>query len=238
MFAEAEPYISQALRYLQGLPDWKIRWRPALRESRVGCPRPYFRFPLTSANLINHGFHLANFEEKTRTKVNDHEYILEFGGGYGSMCRLCYNLGFNGKYIIFDLPQFSALQIYYLKCLGIPVQSFEEFRRSVFGVVCISTIEELAQLTSECLKGLRVMFISTWAFSETLVSLRDEITHFLTPCKSFLIGYQAQFAKVDNRAYFDAWKSRFGFRVEWHEWEIKHLPNNYYLIGCDRAGVI
>ena len=66
--------------------------------------------------------HLALFEETTGSKIDTLELIFEFGGGYGSMCRLAHNLGFNQAYIIFDLQPFSALQNYYLSSLDLPVR--------------------------------------------------------------------------------------------------------------------
>ena len=48
--------------------------------------------------------------------------IVEFGGGYGSMCRLLHKLGFSGQYFIYDLPEFVALQRYFLKSIGMPVR--------------------------------------------------------------------------------------------------------------------
>jgi hypothetical protein len=51
----------------------------------------------------------------------DTDCIIEFGGGFGSMCRLVHALGFRGQHIIFDLPPVWALQRYYLRLHGIEV---------------------------------------------------------------------------------------------------------------------
>lgn len=235
MVVESAPYIRQELRYLQGLENWKGRWRRAIFESKIGCPWPFFPFPRSSGNLIHHGYHLAKYEEKTGTKVNEHGCVLEFGGGYGSMCRLFHNLGFNGKYIIFDLPHFSALQAYYLKSLDIPIHSPSSFQAARSGVVCISNMEELARLMPECHEGRGAMFVATWSLSETPISLRDQIVSLPARFKSFLVAYQDRFGEVDNLAYFEKWKHRFDSKIEWRQWHIEHLPNNYYLIGHGSA---
>ena len=47
------------------------------------------------------------------------DVIVEFGGGYGSMCRLVRKLGFKGRYVIFDLRPILALQKYYLGLHGV-----------------------------------------------------------------------------------------------------------------------
>jgi hypothetical protein len=51
--------------------------------------------------------------------LHDADCIVEFGGGFGSMCRLIGALGFRGRYVIFDLPPVLALQRYYLGLHGI-----------------------------------------------------------------------------------------------------------------------
>jgi hypothetical protein len=57
-------------------------------------------------------------------KVKDHEVIVEFGGGYGSMCRLIYQAGYMGSYIIYDFAHLNLIQDYYLKstCLKLKIK--------------------------------------------------------------------------------------------------------------------
>lgn len=129
MFASAARYIFTELNFVKRSPEWITCRHRAIRESSVGHPIPYPFYPASSGNLIRHAYHVASFEEKTQCKTKDIDFVFEFGGdgGYGSMCRLFYNAGFHGKYVIFDLPPFSALQVYFLKTLGLPVQSEFEF---------------------------------------------------------------------------------------------------------------
>src|SRR5206468_4543385 len=54
--------IVHELAHLRSRADWATRWRPALRESTLGAPRPFPRFPWSSANLIYHAYHLCRFE--------------------------------------------------------------------------------------------------------------------------------------------------------------------------------
>ena len=119
MFIVFARFIFTELKYLKSCPNWNTRWRAAIKESSIGNPVLYLFYKSSSGNLIQHAYHLAQFEEKTGSEVHDMKYVLEFGGGYGSMCRLFFNLGFSGKYIIFDFPAFNALQSYYLKSIGI-----------------------------------------------------------------------------------------------------------------------
>ena len=114
MFVGNAEYINVELKYLKSHREWDTRWKKAIFESPQGCPAPYYRYMKSSGNLIHHAYHLARFEDKTRLRINQLNCIFEFGGGYGSMCRLVHQLGFKGKYIIYDLPNFSHLQRYYL----------------------------------------------------------------------------------------------------------------------------
>src|SRR5262249_29537133 len=146
MFVGAASYVAKELTFLKKHPDWASRWRRAIQESPIGHPLRYPFFPASSGNLIHHAFHLAQFEEKTQIQVNNIGFVLEFGGGYGSMCRLLHNLGFHGKYVILDLPFFSLLQSFYLKSLGLPVHSIEDFKTANEGIVCVSEPAHVAPL--------------------------------------------------------------------------------------------
>src|SRR5207244_11597755 len=81
--------------------------------------------------------------------VDDLACVLEFGGGYGSMCRLFHNLGFRGRYLIFDLPAFSALQRFFLRSIGMCVGSPEEFRDGACGVALSSNVGDLQTLVAD-----------------------------------------------------------------------------------------
>lgn len=230
MFVSFARFLPVELKYLKHRPNWNTRWRKAMKESSVGHPRSYFLYPASSGNLIHHAYHVAQFEEITKQRVDGLDFVFEFGGGYGSMCRLFHNLGFQGKYIIFDLPPFSALQRYFLKTLGLPVQSITEFARSKRGIVCVSDIQQLRALIADQIEGDRTMFVATWSISESPVSVRDMILPLTHAFRSYLISYQYRFGEVDNVAFFEDWKESVK-NVTWHSWRIEHIPGNTYLMG-------
>lgn len=229
MFISNLPFVSVELDYLKHHADWSSRFRKAIRESPVGHPSPSVYYPRSSGNLIHHAYHIAQFEEKTGSKVNNFDFVVEFGGGYGSMCRLFYNLEFCGRYVIFDLPLFSALQTYFLKTLGLPVLSKEEFSRSTTGIFCVSDLQSLNDIVAEHV-GEDTLFVATWSLSESPVSLREGVFSSLLEFQSFLIAYQNKFGEVDNCEYFGKWEEMLD-NIVWKSWEISHLPENYYLIG-------
>lgn len=233
MFVDDASYIATELKWLKHSKNWDKYWRQGIKESPVGHPTPYIFYPASSGNLIHHAYHLAQFEEKTSVHICDLEYVFEFGGGYGSMCRLFFNLGFHGKYIIFDFPSFSALQRYYLKTSGIPVYSTVMFKKSTGGVTCVSDSNLLSSLLAECTSARDSLFMATWSISESPISMRDSILPLTSSFQSFLISYQDRFREVDNISFFNNWKDTIT-GVDWHNWPIEHIPGNNYLMGKKR----
>ena len=233
MFIVYAPYIAKELRHLKHRQDWDARWKKALLESPIGYPTPYIFYPKSSANLIHHAYHVARFEETIGRRIDSMDFIFEFGGGYGSMYRLIHNLGFRGKYIIFDLPPFSALQRYYLRSLGFPVCSLSDFANMKDTITCTSDLESLKGLLSDGSSLGNSLMIATWSLSETPISIRDPLTPFLAYFESYLIAYQHRFGEVDNVKYFEHWKASHT-TVDWSSWSIPHMPGNSYLIGKPR----
>jgi len=224
-------YTAPELDYLKSHPEWKNRWRHAIEESAVGHPLPYWRHPESSENLIHHAYHLAQFEDKTGRRIDAMSFVLEFGAGYGSMCRLIHNLGFKGKYLAFDLPAFSALQRFFLESLSLTVHSSDEFQAASRGITCISDVGLLRKVISDRADKTGSLFVATWSISETPLQLRNSILPFVSSFEAFLIAYQAQFGEVDNVSFFRDWAAARD-DVQWHDWRIKQVPNhNRYLIG-------
>jgi len=230
MYIKDAEYIRQEYEYLKQLPTWKSRWHKAIRESSVGCPMPYWQDLRTSATVIHHAYHLARLEEKTASSVSGMDCVCEFGGGYGGMCRLMHNLGFNGKYVIFDLPEISALQRYFLKALNFAVYHINDYKKVAKGIVCLSDLEQFKELLIDAADYSNPLFIATWSISEVPVNLRTSILPLVSSFKTLLIAYQNKFEKTDNVEFFRDWREGQKNKT-WHHWQIEHLPNSYYLIG-------
>jgi hypothetical protein len=230
MFVSSARSIRTELRYLQRCSDWDSRWRAAIKESWVGHPPPCLFYLPSSGNLLHHAYHLAQFEQKTKTPIDRMNYVLEFGGGYGSMCRLFYNLGFCGKYVIFDLSPFSALQRYYLQALGFPVLTPADAVKAKRGIVCVSDFQQLKTMMDGDIQAQNSMFVATWSISETPIKIRDVIMPFMARFNSFLIAYQDKFGEVDNSVFFEHWKN-INNHVVWHNWPIEHALGNHYLVA-------
>ena len=229
MFVGNAEYINVELKYLKSHREWDTRWKNAIHESRQGCPAPYYRYMKSSGNLIHHAYHLARFENKTGLRINQLSCIFEFGGGYGSMCRLVHNLGFKGKYVIFDLPNFSHLQRYYFNSLGLQVKPKGKLELGN-GIYCLDNLKDFE---SAEVGGEGSLFIATWSLSESPLYIRETLLNKIVLCRSQLIAYQDDFGEVDNVNYFSS-HPEFNSCRNLNNEKINHLPNSRYLFGWSK----
>lgn len=196
---------------LRRTPDWRRVWRPALRHPQFGHPPPFAPMLSSNAMAIEHASHLYRFQQVIGTTLPNSDCIIEFGGGFGSMCRLVRALGFRGQYIIFDLPPIAALQRYYLGLHGIDADVSET--KSVW--LC-DDLDRMLEWTGRRGPG-QVSLISTWALSEMPMTVRNRIEMFFRQdaCTNALLAYQPAFEGNDNHAYFSGLMARTGARWSW-----------------------
>ena len=220
MYKRDAPYLGAWFAYLRARPDWPSRWRLALRESAVGDPRPFVEDWSTSGNLVSQAYHACRFEDVTGVRLSDADVILEFGGGYGALCRLLFALGFRGSYAIYDFPEFTALQRFYLRAHGLG------------SVVTLSTLDELDRWLGGSRSG-RAAMVALWSLSETPLSLREAVITRMTAFSDFAFGYQPRFGEIDNAAWFGALRARID--VDWHDAPLASHASARHLFGTRRA---
>lgn len=234
MFLAFSSYAVKELAYLRRRKDWNSRWSPAIRESKVGRPAPFLLYPRTSANLIHDAYTLCSFEENTGVAIDQIQRVLEFGGGYGSMCRLFFNFGFHGRYIIYDLPPFSSLQSYFLRSLAIPVVTGGSCPGNEKRAVLVSTENDLlphAHLDSD----QKSLFIAAWSISETPLGVRRMFLPHVAGFDAFLIAFQTQFGEMDNCRFFDQWQEETSDTIHWQRLLIPQIRGgHHYLFGTRR----
>ena len=219
---------------LRRSPAWQSTWAPLLRHRYdLGHPPPFPLMPSTNAKAIENAFHLHSFEATTGLDFHDSDCVIEFGGGFGSMCRMIHERGFRGTYIIFDLPHSLALQRFYLGLHGIATD-----QKQGPAVHLCSDLDQLNTLL-DAGNVSNVSAISTWAMSEMPISLRDRIQAIMGQdrCRKLLLGYQARFEGVDNVAYFAAFANRTRPNITWSDVPMRPISgtprddDNFYLLG-------
>ncbi len=214
------------------------KWKEAIKEKRYIPTEPYLFYPKSSGNLIHQSYHLAQFELISGKKIKDFDFIFEYGGGYGSMCQLVHNLGFKGKYIIFDFPVFSAIQAFFLKMNGLIVNENQIDVKngessSVSQIFCLDNLKLVKKAFPKKGKGL---FIATWSLSESPLEIRRQIYQITKNMDFHLIAYQVRFNEIDNQKYFKTYQSKFN-KSKWKEWEIPQLKNHSYLFGFSNSNL-
>lgn len=133
--------------------------------------------------------------------------MVEFGGGYGSTCRIAkMNLGLKSlHWDIIDLPIMLSLQrAYLLESCGVNIIDTVSFHDN-FRTVNVPK---------------RSMFMATWSISETPLILRREIEPWLKRFDYVFIAFKREYQGIDNFTYF----------MEYHNLLNKHYVN---LIECD-----
>ena len=215
---------------LRRSPAWRGTWRNALRHPQYGHPPPFLPMLSTNAMAVEHAKHLATFHAHTGRAFHAAATIIEFGGGYGSMCRMIHALGFRGTYIIFDLPPILELQRYYLGLHGIDAGP-----GPASTVRLCATLDEVAGSLAARPQG-PIAAISTWALSEMPIDLRARIEPFLRhpDVVQVLLAYQAHFEGTDNFAWFSGLAERTAPHLRWDhipehaiDRDVATSPNNY-----------
>lgn len=230
MFVGNRSFIDNELSFLKSRPDWEGVWEGVIQEDPAGDPKPYKGYRRSSGNRIHQSYHLCRFEEEMGLQVSRFPMIVEFGGGYGSMCRLVRKRGFRGQYIIFDLPEFVALQKFYLGLLGMPLIEASALSRKDPGILCTSDLAVLAAVDHQ--EAQQSLFIATWSLSETDSAFREQVVAMpaVDGAAAYLIAYQRDFEGVDNPRFFDAWREK-KTGIRWKYKQISHMPGNFYLFG-------
>jgi len=177
-----------------------------------------------SRNLVHQLYHLHRWQEVTGKKVKDLDEIVEFGGGYGAMCLVARRLGFDGRYIIFDLPEFTLLQRFFLSNVNwwnIEVIPKVHDKPTEF----YDNIDDLWNNIYE-----PDLLIACYSLSETPLDFRQIFLDNMT-VDNYLFLFSNRFADYDNLTFF----RRFADKrddLKWTFEKIEHLPpESWYAFG-------
>jgi hypothetical protein len=221
------------LKFLKLSPNW-LKIKIALKEAPAGNPRPFPGMLSSSGNCIHNAYVLEKFLSFFNLDIGKARRIVEFGGGYGSLCRLIYNLGFTGQYVIYDIPEFSLLQEYFLKSWNENISlSLEPIAKNRQGIALLSDLKVM-QKQLENFNTAPDIFIATWSLSESPVDLRERILGLVGGSGYIFIAFKDTFSNVNNLDYFKRF-AESNSNYDWRQEEIKHLPGNFLLAGKRRG---
>ncbi len=226
MFHECK---KEELHFMRTQADW-LRYQKVLEETPVGNPPHYIHLPKSSGNYIHHAYSLKKFLNVFPEALNQVSTIVEFGGGYGSLARLFLKITAVDRYVIFDVPEFSLLQKFFLSLAFPNVKILTEPTQEKGVIILLSTVEDLKRQIE--MTGCD-MFIALWSLSESPLSLRSEIWPLVHHSDYMMIAYQKQFEDINNHEYFKKIIADES-DVEWKEEAITHLADQSYAFAKKR----
>lgn len=121
-----------------------------------------FRQRNCNVNTLGQLFYFSKVIE--HYKYDTINTIVEFGGGYGCLCRIAKTLLPNATYVIIDLPEFIALQSFYLTMtldgarIKVHLEVPHDLDSGYIHLIPVYLLDELELKTD--------VFISTFALSE------------------------------------------------------------------------
>ncbi|MGN6494931.1 MAG: putative sugar O-methyltransferase [Agriterribacter sp.] len=228
----------EELQSIQRSKNFHTLYERLLVEDSFGMPLPFAGLKKSSGNLIHHLYSLKVFLENTNIKLDDINQVIEFGGGYGSLCRLFYKASFKYEYLIFDLPIFLTLQEYYLKGIFSNNLKVEGVQIQHNIPVNVDKAVYLTHDNKEFQKLIRqdpntTVCIALWSLSESPLAVREKFLSSIGEPSFYLIAYQTSFENIDNKKYFEqfvAGRSNYN----WLTLDIDHIKNSHYLIGTKK----
>lgn len=154
-------------------------------ENNLGMPLKPFGYK-NSLNLGHQYRHLKRWSANPETELCELSRIVEFGAGFGMMCWLVFQIGFEKEYVIVDNGGTSSLQKKYLE----KTLTKEQFIK----ISWVNSLEDLTPpLTSTDL------FIAMWSASETPDSIFENVLLELQERKPrILLAYQNEFKGRNN----------------------------------------
>ncbi len=167
----------------------------------------------TSHNTIHHASHLAQWEHHTGKSLSNISTIVEWGGGYGNLARLCSHLNPKSTHIIIDTPLFAQLQWLYLS-VTLPNRTVtritnpeQSIKSGHITIIPVGLIDSMGIPQAD-------LFISTWALSESSRTAQDFVAQSnWFGARHLLIGYQERNEQLPDSDYLGVLAQRDGATI-------------------------
>lgn len=118
--------------------------------------------------------------------INNFDHIVDIGGGYGNLCKMTFDLGFKGKYTIYDFPEVNQVQ------------------KKFLNNTCAMKNIEYKQLQDDWEIKDNSLLIATYSISEMPIEDREIVSSNLDKFKSVFVIYQKAFDNMQNKEYFNS----------------------------------
>lgn len=160
-----------------------------LKESKIGAP-PFildYRYS-TTHNSIHHLYHIARYHNQHSKDIENVETVVEWGGGYGNMCKVFFNYAKQLKtYVIFDLPECLAIQNLYLSSVfgrdKVNLSTDGNVEKGKINLLSFEKFDRSANFSGD-------LFLSTWALSESPKFYHEQIEELnWFNCKKLLLSF-------------------------------------------------
>lgn len=202
--------------YLTNDKRWNL-WKDKLKET-ILKPNSHSIWSESSTNNLHHAYSLQILMEKIGYKLFDFDDIVEFGGGYGNMCRLFKVWGHDKPYYLYDISELIKIQKYYLAENGIINNIYYKSEYDVIDVV----------------EG-NSLFLGMWSISEVPMNERAELLKNLKfyNCKNIFLAMGKGFDSDNNEEWL---KSTIIPKLEELKYhceiiEIKHITGSLYFVA-------
>jgi hypothetical protein len=190
-------------------------WNFAQEASRIGIieptlGKPYKPFKNRNSLNLGHQFrHLRKWATNPSEELSKVDRVVEFGAGFGMMCWIVFQLGFDKDYVIVDNGGTSSLQKRYLEAT-LTEEQFQKIR-------WVKTLEELTPHL-----GPADLFIAMWSVSETPDATLEKVLVELQERKPrLLFAYQEEFKGRNNSEFINR------FSIQGSMAKVENWPSFY-----------
>jgi hypothetical protein len=209
MFVGDGSQLREEYTELRKCSNW-FNYERAAREDHVGNPPISELAPGMNSNLLHQVYHLSRWEVSTGRRIKDLTSIVEVGGGYGAFAKVCRQLGFGGSYTLIDLPEFIALQEYYLS--------------QTCGTQRIDFVSDPKQLPT-----WTDLLVANYSLSEMTPEERQPILNHVRT-DNYLLAFQETYDGINNDDYFA--NIPVNQSMAWRWMKAACMPTCHYLIGA------
>lgn len=195
---------------------------PKLHDIPFGDPFLCSFFPFTSPMTLQHAYYMSMMKKHLNLFLPENrvQHVLEVGGGYGNLCRLTYEFGYDGNYVIADLPKMNGMQRLYLSH-ALP-------EKILMNHISFCSLQDAKILPDKAKAAL----IATFSLSEMPLETRRTFEPYYKHFDYLFIAYNRAFDGVDNCDYFNGLSE--DLKGNFNILQIKDRHRSVWFLLCER----